>query len=46
MLTIPHKGGSPMDLIQMTQTTAALAAIAMILLGSGWLKSYLRQNYL
>lgn len=35
-----------MDLIQMTQSTSALAAITMILLGSGWLKQYLRQNYL
>lgn len=35
-----------MELIHMTQTMSALAAIAMILLGSGWLKSYLRQNFL
>jgi len=34
-----------MDLLQMTQTMSALAAIAMILMGSGWLKNYLRQNY-
>ena len=35
-----------MELIQMIQSTSALAAIAMILLGSSWLKQYLRQNFL
>lgn len=34
-----------MELLQMTQSMSALAAIAMILLGSSWLKSYLRQNF-
>ncbi len=34
-----------MELIQMIQTSSALAAIAMILLGSSWLKAYLRHNY-
>ena len=34
-----------MDLLQMTQTMSALAAIAMILMGSAWLKGYLRRNF-
>ena len=34
-----------MELIQMTQSTASLAAIAMILMGSRWLKQYLRQSF-
>ena len=34
-----------MELIQTVQTTGALAAIAMILMGSSWLKQYLRQNF-
>ena len=32
-----------MDLVQMTQTMSGLAGILMILMGSAWLKKYLRQ---
>ena len=34
-----------MELIDMIQMSSALAAIAMILMGSAWLKQHLRYNY-
>lgn len=34
-----------MELFEMIRMSSALAAIVMILMGSAWLKQYLRENY-